>query len=262
VIDASYTKTRTGNTITYLRSVIEATTARQIIMNFFTASNILAISALASTSSAFAPRVSNAKATASSLRMGTPGMDLSGNSWKPDSEKMGSTDTGDYFPEGYNAEEEIAFSSGMMGSQAGNSSDRDGPQLPGLENLGNDAVVAGGITFDPNIPAGMEFVPASVPDGEFSFQVASTGQGGSLQISVQSPCMTFEDFYAAFAPGSHPSLSVSPSSGRMDRRKGDPTLMEISCTPDGASGTLTGDLVVNLPEDNSKLSYKVTVTSM
>jgi hypothetical protein len=27
------------------------------------------------------------------------GLDLSGNAWKPDSEKMGSTDTGDYFPE-------------------------------------------------------------------------------------------------------------------------------------------------------------------
>lgn len=149
-----------------------------------------------------------------------------------------------------------------MGSQAGQGGDRDGPQLPGLENLGADAVVAGGITVDPNIPAGMEFVPASVPDGEFNFQVASTGSGDSLQISVQSPCMTFEDYYAAFSPGSHPSLSVSPSSGRMDRRKGDPTVMEISCSPNGASGTLTGDLVINLPEDNSKLSYKVTVQSV
>jgi hypothetical protein len=27
------------------------------------------------------------------------GLDLSGNAWKPDSEKMGSTDTGDYFPD-------------------------------------------------------------------------------------------------------------------------------------------------------------------
>jgi len=189
-------------------------------------------------------------------------MDLSGNSWKPDSEKMGSTDTGDYFPEGYNPEEEIAFTSGMMGSQASNAGNRDGPQLPGLENLGADAVVAGGITLDPNIPAGMEFVPASVPDGEFTFQVASTGQGGSLQISVQSPCMTFEDYYAAFSPESHPSLSVSPSAGRMDRRQGEPSIMEISCIPNGASGVLTGDLVVNLPDDNSKLSYKVTVNSV
>jgi hypothetical protein len=70
-------------------------------------------------------------------------MDTSGNSWKPDSEKMGSTDTGDYFPEGYNPEREIAFSSGMMGSQASLGNDRGGPQLPGLENLGADAVVAG-----------------------------------------------------------------------------------------------------------------------
>ncbi|MGK3751245.1 MAG: hypothetical protein ACI8RD_003545 [Bacillariaceae sp.] len=42
-----------------------------------------------------------------------------------------STDTGDYFPEGYNAEDEIAFSSGMMGSQAGQGGNREGPQLPG-----------------------------------------------------------------------------------------------------------------------------------
>mmetsp|Transcript_59799 Transcript_59799/g.146853 ORF Transcript_59799/g.146853 Transcript_59799/m.146853 type:complete len:101 (+) Transcript_59799:151-453(+) len=53
----------------------------------------------------------------SSHMSATGGMDLSGNSWKPDSEKMGSTDTGDYFPEGYNPEEEIAFTSGMGGSQ-------------------------------------------------------------------------------------------------------------------------------------------------
>lgn len=231
-------------------------------MNLSIATSILAIVAFASESTAFAPQSKNGKTTSSSLLMGTPGMDLSGNSWKPDSEKMGSTDTGDYFPEGYNPEEEIAFSSGMMGSQASTGGNRDGPQLPGLENLGADAVVAGGITVDPNIPAGMEFVPASVPDGEYAFQVASTGQGGSLQISVSSPCMTFEDYYAAFAPGSHPSLSVSPSAGRMDRRQGEPTIMEISCIPDGAGGVLTGDLVVNLPDDNSKLSFKVTVNSV
>ena len=56
-------------------------------MKLSTAS-ILAFTALASTSSAFAPR-SNNKVSCVSLRMGTPGMDLSGNSWKPDSEKMG-----------------------------------------------------------------------------------------------------------------------------------------------------------------------------
>lgn len=34
-------------------------------------------------------------------------------------------------------------SSGMMGSQANLGSERSGPQLPGLENLGADAIVAG-----------------------------------------------------------------------------------------------------------------------
>lgn len=105
------------------------------------------------------------------------GFDLSGNSWKPDSEKMGSTDTGDYFPEGYNPEEEIAFSSGMMGSQAGMGGNREGPQLPGLENLGADAVMQGGIELPADIPAGMEFIPSSVPDGEYTFQVAASGPG-------------------------------------------------------------------------------------
>lgn len=131
-----------------------------------------------------------------------------------------------------------------------------------MEGLGDDAVVAGGYQIDPNIPEGMEFIPSSVPDGQHTFQVASTGDGASLEISVQSPCMTFEDYYASFSKGSHPSLSVSPSTGRMDRRKGDPTVMLITCIPNGMSGALTGDLVINLPEDNSFICYKVTVNSL
>lgn len=57
------------------------------------------------------------------------GFDMSGNSWKPDSEKMGSTDTGDYFPEGYDPNE-IAFTDGWQGSQELLlDKDRGGPQL-------------------------------------------------------------------------------------------------------------------------------------
>ena len=84
-----------------------------------------------------------------------------------------STDTGDYLPEGYNPEEEIAFTSGMMGSQAMLGGDRGGPELPGMENLGADAVIQGGIEQSSEIPAGMEFTPSSVPDGEFGFNVGS-----------------------------------------------------------------------------------------
>ena len=74
---------------------------------------------------------------------------------------MQSTDTGDYFPEGYNPEEEIAFTSGMMGSQSMGQRN-DGPELPGLENLGADAVMSGGIELDSDIPAGMELKTAYI----------------------------------------------------------------------------------------------------
>ena len=187
------------------------------------------------------------------------GFDLSGNSWKPDSEKMGSTDTGDYFPEGYDPKEQIAFTAGMGGSQAMLGGDRGGPQLPGMENLGADAVLMGGIEQAEGIPEGMEFVPSSVPDGEYVMNVNSNAADpAQLEIAVAPVCMTFEDYYAAFAPGSHPSLSVTPATGRMDRRGGEPTYMTIICDPKGQSGDFYGALVINLPEDNSKICFKVT----
>uniref|UniRef100_A0A7S3V9S1 Uncharacterized protein n=1 Tax=Chaetoceros debilis TaxID=122233 RepID=A0A7S3V9S1_9STRA len=182
-------------------------------------------------------------------------------SYQPDSEKMGSTDTGDYFPEGYDPSTNPDFSEGMMGSQAMLAGGDKGPQLPGMENLGEDAVMMGGIEENSEIPAGMEFVPASVPDGELTFQVAGSGKGGELTFEVKPFCMGFEDYFAAFAPGSHPSLKVTPCAGRMDRRGGESTFMTITCEPRGQAGTFTGDLVVNLPEDMSKLSYKVSVTA-
>lgn len=211
-------------------------------------------------SHAFAPS-RNGVRTSTSI-YGTPGMDMSGNTWKPDSEKMGSTDTGDFFPEGYDPSAQPGFADGMMGSQemlsGGN---RSGPELPGMENLGADAIMMGGIEENSEIPAGMEFVPASVPDGEFSFQVAASSKGGETVIEIKPFCMGFEDYFAAFAAGSHPSLKVSPCAGRMDRRGGESTFLTVACQPNGQAGTFTGDLVVNLPEDMSKLSYKISVTS-
>jgi hypothetical protein len=184
------------------------------------------------------------------------GFDLSGNTWKPDSDKMGSTDVGDYFPDDYDPD--VGFSEGMMGSQAMLGGKRDGPELPGLKNLGADAVVRGGIETATGIPAGMEFIPSSVPDGEYSMSVASSGSGGALTIPVKPICMTFEDFYAAFSKDSHPSLSVSPVTGRMDRRGGEITELTVFCDPKGQAGEFVGNLVINLPEDNSKICYKIT----
>jgi hypothetical protein len=183
-------------------------------------------------------------------------LDLSGNTWKPDSDKMGSTDTGDFFPENY--ENEIGFSEGWQGSQASLGNKRDGPQLPGMEHLGEDAVITGGIETASEIPAGMDFTPSSVPDGEFVMSVASSSSGQEIKIEVAPVCMTFEDFYAAFSPNSHPSLSVSPATGRMDRRGGETSPFTIKCDPRGQAGTFEGTLVINLPEDNSKICYKIT----
>mmetsp|Transcript_7576 Transcript_7576/g.10301 ORF Transcript_7576/g.10301 Transcript_7576/m.10301 type:complete len:231 (-) Transcript_7576:130-822(-) len=213
-------------------------------------------------SSAFAPcKTFGIVRSKSALSVGSdPNVDLGGNAWKPDSEKMGSTDTGDYFPEGYDPNEEIAFQAGMMGSQA-TAGDRGGPQLPGMENLGADAVLMGGIEQNTDIPAGMEFIPSSVPDGTVEMNVAASSAGSEIELSVKPVCMTFEDYYAAFAPGSHPSLSVSPATGRMDRRGGEATVLTISCSPGGQAGNFEGDLVINLPEDNSKICYKVKAMS-
>jgi len=188
-----------------------------------------------------------------------PNVDLGGNAWKPKSETMGSTDVGDYFPEGYD-KNAVEFTDGMQGSQGGGREDR-GPALPGMENLGADAEIMGGIEENSEIPDGMEFVMSSVPDGEVEMDVASNSKGADLLLSVKPVCMGFEDYFAAFASDSHPSFSVSPVAGRMDRRGGEPTELEVKCEPQGKAGTFVGNLVINLPEDNSKICYKITATS-
>jgi len=197
------------------------------------------------TIAAFAPSAFTRRNTA--LSLGKDGdVIFGGNSWKPDSEKMGSTDTGDYFPEGYNPDE-VAFTDGMGGSQASMSGGRDGPQLPGMENLGADAIMMGGIEEATDIPEGTEFIPSSVPDGQLSMSVAASGSGTELPLEVAPVCMTYEDFYAGFSANSHPSFKVSPTTGRMDRRGGETTHFTITCDPKGQAGTFEGDLVIILP---------------
>lgn len=209
-------------------------------------------------SPAFIGRSSNV-VSASRLEARMSNFDLSGNTWKPDSDKMGSTDTGDFYPEGY--ESDIGFQDGWQGSQALLGGNRDGPQLPGMEHLGEDAVITGGIQTATEIPAGMDFTPSSVPDGEFVMNVASSSSGQEIKIEVAPVCMTFEDFFAAFSPNSHPCFSVSPATGRMDRRGGERSVFTVKCDTKGQAGTFEGNLVINLPEDNSKICYKIIAKS-
>ena len=137
----------------------------------------LASSVLIASASAF--QVTNpSRTSATSLAMGMQGMDTSGNAWKPDSAKMGSTDTGDYFPEGYDPNSEIAFTEGMRGSQDLLAGGNRGVELPGLD-FGDAGYMVGGIETASEIPAGMQFIPSSVPDGELVMDVASSSTGKS-----------------------------------------------------------------------------------
>jgi hypothetical protein len=169
-------------------------------------------------------------------------------------------DTGDYFPEGYDPEAEIAFTTGMGGSQASNQG-RGGPQLPGMENLGADAVVTGGIEQAEDIPDGMTFeLDQFPPPTEVEMQVAASSSGSDIVLSVAPTCMTFEDYFAGFTSDSHPSFSVDPAVGRMDRRGGETTELTVTCAPNGQSGNFEAGLVINLPEDGSKICYKIKAT--
>ena len=74
-----------------------------------------------------------------------------------------------------------------------------GVQLPGMENLGADAVMMGGIDINTEIPAGMKFIPSSVPDGTLEFQVAGSGSGESMfcfpEVSEVSLQVFFQSVY-------------------------------------------------------------------
>jgi hypothetical protein len=72
--------------------------------------------------------------------------------------------------------------------------------------------------------------------------------------------MTYEDFYAAFSADSPSVFSVSPAAGRMDRRGGEKTVLKVICNPNGKPGNYVGNLVINLPEDNSQICYTITAT--
>jgi hypothetical protein len=109
------------------------------------------------------------------------------------------------------------------------------------------------------IPEGMQFIAASVPDGQVNMQVSRTSSGEAFTIEVKPYCMGFEDYFAGFTADSHPSFSVSPNAGRLDRRGGESTFLELICDPRGyeMSGVWEANLVINVPEDESQLTYKI-----
>ena len=70
--------------------------------------------------------------------------------------------------------------------------------------------------------------------------MSGSSNGASLDVSIKPFCMGYEDFFAGFADGSHPSLTVSPDHGRMDRRGGEITTLNVHCNPNGQAGKFEG----------------------
>lgn len=70
--------------------------------------------------------------------------------------------------------------------------------------------------------------------------------------------MGYEDYYAAFTSNSSPVFRIVDGAvGRMDRRGGESSWLTVVCENNGQEGPFEGTIVVNLPDDGSKLTYTV-----
>ena len=175
------------------------------------------------------------------------GMDLSGNDWKPPAAGPQSTDTGDYFPDDYDAEGNAMDFKDQMGGPK-----KTGPretEIPGMKAFSEGGEVIGGLEESDEIPEGVVFEADARTEGLFEFMVAGNSKGASFEVEISPWTMAYEDYYTGFAEGSHPSLSVSPRAGRLDRRGGEDTQLTITCEPNGQAGKMAGKLVVVLPDE-------------
>jgi len=192
-----------------------------------------------------------------------------------------SSDVPDFLPEEgseYEKYAKIRFDDGIRGSQ------HDGEEVAELEKLHNPEMQ---ISADPQLifmPEGEEcdaeclleefgardFV---LPEASWNANTMSEtqfdaelnmftirGEGAPLAIEVQPVAMAFEDFYCGFTVDSHPAFKVTENSfGKMERRKGAPTTVEVTCDPQGEKGMLVGYLCFILPEEKDfSTFYKIT----
>ena len=127
-----------------------------------------------------------------------------------------------------------------------------------------------GVCLAGEIPDDIKFevpIPAKVMgrwDGECAITVSPEEMVAGLEktasVQVVPDSMGYEDYYAGWAPESTPGVfAVSPDQGRMERRGGTPTDLEVEIKPDGQTGEKVGYLCVVLPDDDEQFTIKVTV---
>lgn len=140
----------------------------------------------------------------------------------------------------------------------------DDPGVRGAMDV--DPTVMGGYTSASAEAAGVVFELTTLAKmGRFEEEIelempAASDSSRTQVVSVKPVCMGYEDYYAGWAPESTPGVfAVSPEQGRMERRGGAPTDLEVQIKPDGQTGEKVGYLCVVLPDDDEQFTIKVTV---
>lgn len=196
--------------------------------------------------------------------------DMSG--WKP-SDQPGSkhtmsggfesTDTPDFFDEN-DPRNDIEFTEGMFGSQVQNANkDRNtDPGVAGALDVNPDVYVyAEQLTDVDTIDFGLS-TDIKMTDLDFDMVVQST-MAKDLVVSVRPVMMTYEEFYCGFTSDSHQAFTVSPNSGKMEKRGGANTDVTVTVTPNGRAGELVGYLCFILPDEKAfSTYYKITAKSI
>jgi len=165
-----------------------------------------------------------------------------------------STDTPDFFDDSEYSQKAAQLDNmeGVMGSQ--HKPGQSGTHNPGVE---------GALEVNPDIYRPEEevieiensdFVQPSMTDMDFEMFTIQD-EAKNLPVSVRPVAMTYEPFFCGFTPDSHPAFSVSPASGKMERRNGEPTTVIVTCNPEGAKGELKATLCFILPEEKMFSSY-------
>jgi len=197
--------------------------------------------------------------------------------WKPDPKGPGgadmtgkalhagnfeSTDTPDFFRDD-DYGKDISIMDGVLGSSVQNvKKERRNPGLEGALEVNPDVYTFDEVMTDVStVDFGLS-TDIKMTDMDFNMVVDSTTAKG-INIDVRPVMMTYEEFYCGLTRDSHPSFSVSPVSGKMEKRGGAPTTVTVTCKPNGASGELCAWLCFILPDEKAfSTYYKITAKAL